>query len=131
MTYFSNEIKDFLDKIYFYELSHWDGSGNVAPIHKFFEDRLKSVDLLPHHSLSTRFPFNRDKLFVLTIGRFIFGYRFDGINAVVELYIKTKSMGDWIDTVIPESKQAKRTILLTESQLRNIIRRTILESLYN
>lgn len=124
MTFFSNEIKGFLDKIYFYELSHWNGDGEMAPVHDFFESRLSGVDDLSHHSLSSRFPFNRDKLFVLVVGRFIFGYRFDGTIAVVEIYRKLEAMNDWLDAIIPESKQ-KVSLVINEKYVRKIVRNCI------
>ena len=76
MTIYKNEIKDFLDKIYFYELSHWNGSGEITPVYNYFEGKLHDIDKLPTHTLSNRFPFNRDKLFVIVIGRFIFRISF-------------------------------------------------------
>lgn len=130
MTFFSNEINDFLDKIYLYEISHWNGDGEMTPVHDYFESRLRSVDSLPIHSLSTRFPFNRDRLFALVIGRFIFGYRYDVTNVAVDIYRKLESMGDWLDAVIPESRQPKK-INITEQKLRNIIAESIRRALYN
>lgn len=130
MTFFSNEIKDFLDKIYLYEISHWNGDGEMTPVHNYFESKLRSIDSLPTHSLSTRFPFNRDRLFVIVIGRFIFGYRYDGTNAAVDIYRKLESMGDWLDVIIPESRQPKK-IVITEQKLRRIIAESIRSVLYN
>ena len=130
MTFFSDEIKDFLDKIYLYEISHWTGDGEMTPVHDYFESRLRGIDSLPTHSLSTRFPFNRDKLFVLVIGRFIFGYRFDGTNVAVDIYRKLESMGDWLDAIIPESRHSHK-IIITEQRLRRIIAESIRKVLYN
>lgn len=76
MTNYKNEIKDFLDKIYFYELSHWNGSGEITPVYYHFEGKLHDIDKLLTHTLSNCFPFNRDKLFVIVIGRFIFRISF-------------------------------------------------------
>lgn len=39
MTFFSNEINDILDKIYLYEISHWNGDGEMTPVHDNFESR--------------------------------------------------------------------------------------------
>lgn len=69
-------------------------------------------------------------MFALVIGRFIFGYRYDGTNVAVDVYRKLESMGDWLDVVIPESRQPKK-IIITEQKLRNIIAESIRRTLYN
>ncbi len=67
---------------------------------------------------------------MIVIGRFIFGYRYDGPNAAVDIYRKLESMGDWLDVIIPESRQPKK-IIITEQKLRRIIAEFIRSVLYN
>ena len=47
MTIYSDEIKDFLDKIYFYELSHRDDI--LTPMFNYFREKLRNIDKLPTH----------------------------------------------------------------------------------
>ena len=42
MVIYSNEIKDFLDKIYFYELTHRDDVN--FPLYHYYEVKLYSID---------------------------------------------------------------------------------------
>ena len=67
---------------------------------------------------------------MLVIGRFMFGYRFDGVTVAVEIYRKLTSVGDWLDVVIPESREPKK-IIITETRLRRIIAESIRKMLYN
>lgn len=108
MVLYSNEIKDFLDKIYFYELSHRNDL--EFPIYRYYEEKLSGIDRLPRHTLSTTFPMSRDGLFGLIIGRLEFGYLFDGTNARVEYYINRKPQNDWFDWLIEGKKQEDRII---------------------
>ena len=78
MVIYSNEIKDFLDKIYFYELTHRNDLD--FPLY-YYEEKLFNIDKLSRHIASTTFPMSRDGLFGLVIGRLEFGYTFDGKNA--------------------------------------------------
>lgn len=78
MVIYSNEIKEFLDKIYFYELSHrndWN-----TPLYNYYEGKLYNIDKLTRHTPSTTFPMSRDGLFGLIVGRLEFGYLFYGTN---------------------------------------------------
>lgn len=127
MVLYSNEINDFLDKIYFYEISHINNNTEeIAPVYKYFNDKLSILDKLPSHTLSPRFPFNRDKLFSIVIGRFEFGYEFDGANVSIEIYRKLESFGDWLDTIIPESV-TRKSVLLTEKDIRKLVNAVIKE----
>ena len=82
MTIYSDEIKDFLDKIYFYELSH--RSDILTPMFNYYREKLRNIDKLPNHQHSATFPLLRDNLFGLTIGRLEFGYEYDGANVSVD-----------------------------------------------
>ena len=42
MVIYSNEIKEFLDKIYFYELSH--GNDWNTPLYNYYEGKLYNID---------------------------------------------------------------------------------------
>ena len=53
MTIYSNEIKDLLDKIYFYEFSHRDDL--TTPFHDYYEEKLRNIDKLTTHRPSTTF----------------------------------------------------------------------------
>ena len=108
MVLYSNEIKDFLDKIYFYELSH--RSDLEFPIYHYYEEKLSSIDRLPKHIPSTTFPMSRDGLFGFIIGRLEFGYLFDGTNASIEYFVNTKPQNDWFDWLIESKKQQDRII---------------------
>lgn len=113
MVIYSNEIKDFLDKIYFYELTH--RKDMKFPLYDYYEGKLYNIDKLPRHSMSTTFPMSRDKLFGLILGRLEFGYSFDGINACVEYYVNREPQDDWFDWLIKENN----------SRLSNLISETV------
>ena len=70
MVIYSNEIKDFLDKIYFYELTHRDDVN--FPLYHYYEAKLYSIDKLSRHIPSTTFPMTRDGLFGLIVAYFIY-----------------------------------------------------------
>jgi hypothetical protein len=148
MVIYSNEIKDFLDKIYFYELTH--RSDLDFSLYNYYKDNLRVIDKMSNHTPSTTFPMSRDGLFGLIIGRLEFGYSFDGTNASVEYYINREPQNDWFDWLIKESKRFNKKgltcrelanainerahkspkssiIRLTEKDLRNIIRKCIKE----
>lgn len=122
MVIYSNEIKDFLDKIYFYELTHRNDLD--FPLYYYYEEKLFNIDKLSRHIASTTFPMSRDGLFGLVIGRLEFGYSFDGVNTYVQYYINHEPRNDWFDWLIREGKHTYKHII-TESQLRSIIRETI------
>lgn len=102
MVIYSNEIKDFLDKIYFHELSHRNDLD--FPLYNYYEGKLYDIDKLSRHIPSTTFPMSRDGLFGLVIGRLEFGYSFDGINAYVEYFVNREPQNDWFDWLIKEGK---------------------------
>ena len=108
MTIYSNEIKNFLDKIYFYELSHRDDL--TTPLYNYYEEKLHNIDKMTTHHPSTTFPMSRDGLFGLVIGRLEFGYEFDGTNASIEYYINRDPQNDWFDWLI-ESKKSINCII--------------------
>ena len=122
MVLYSNEIKDFLDKIYFHELTHRNDID--FPLYYYYKDKLRQIDSINKHVQSTTFPLSRDGLFGLVIGRLEFGYTFDGKNACIEYYINHEPRNDWFDWLIREGKHTYKHII-TESQLRSIIRETI------
>ena len=102
MVVYSFEIKDFLDKIYFYELSHRNDF--ELPLYHYYEENLYDIDKLTKHTPSTTFPMSRDGLFGLIVGRLEFGYSLDGINAYVQYYINREPQNDWFDWLIKEHK---------------------------
>ena len=102
MVIYSNEIKDFLDKIYFYELSHRNDLD--FPLYNYYEGKLYNIDKLTSHTPSTTFPMSRDGLFGLIIGRLEFGYSFDGTNAYVQYFINREPQNDWFDWLIKEGR---------------------------
>ena len=102
MVVYSFEIKDFLDKIYFYELSHRNDF--EFPLYHYYEENLYDIDKLTKHTPSTTFPMSRDGLFGLIVGRLEFGYSLDGINAYVQYYINREPQNDWFDWLIKEHK---------------------------
>lgn len=102
MVLYSNEIKDFLDKIYFYELSH--RTDLEFPLYNYYKDKLRNIDKMLRHFPSTTFPMSRDGLFGLIVGRLEFGYLYDGTNARVEYYINREPQNDWFDWLIKEHK---------------------------
>ena len=108
MTIYSNEIKDFLDKIYFYELTHREDL--TTPIYNFYEEKLHNIDSMSSHHLSITFPLNWDRLFGLVIGRLEFGYEFDGTNASVEYYVNRDPQNDWFDWLIETRNRQDRII---------------------
>lgn len=122
MVIYSNEIKDFLDKIYFYELTHRDDVN--FPLYHYYEAKLYSIDKLSRHIPSTTFPMTRDGLFGLIVGRLEFGYSFDGENVYVQYYINREPKKDWLDWIIREEKRPNK-IILSEFQLRSIVREII------
>ena len=127
MVIYSNEINDLLNKIFLYEISHFDNkTEEIAPVYNYFNDKLSNLDKLSSHTLSPRFPFNRDRLFSVVLGRFEFGYEFDGANVSVEIYRKLESFGDWLDIIIPESL-TRKTILLTEKDIKKLVKAVIKE----
>lgn len=110
MVIYSNEIKDFLDKLYFYELTHRE---NVEfPLYNYYNNRLRNVDRLTNHTLSSTFPMSRDRLFGLIIGRLEFGYSYDGTNACIEYYINRDPQNDWFDLLIRESQKVKQESII-------------------
>ncbi|MCF0125720.1 MAG: hypothetical protein HUJ68_08215 [Clostridia bacterium] len=133
MVIYSNEIKNFLDKIYFYELSHRNDLD--FPLYHFYEEKLYSIDKLTSHKPSTTFPMSRDGLFGMIIGRLEFGYSYDGTNVYVQYYINSKPQNDWFDWLIKETKiksinnntmnNTKNRIRLTETQLHNLIKESV------
>lgn len=119
MVVYSNEIKDFLEKIYFHELTHRNDL--EFPLFNYYEGKLYDIDKLAMHTPSTTFPMSRDKLFGLIVGRLEFGYLFDGTNAYIQYYINREPQNDWFDFLIQEGKTRKKKIIITESQLHSII----------
>ena len=109
MTIYSDEIKDFLDKIYFYELAHRNDL--EFPMYHYYEGKLYEIDKLTRHTPSTTFPMSRDGLFGLVIGRLEFGYSFDGTNARVEYYVNRQPQNDWFDWLIRENKKRQERII--------------------
>ncbi len=125
MILYSEEIYNFLYKIFAYETSHWDGHGELTPIHNRYEAILHNLDKRSKHSLSPTFPINRDKLFSIILdNRFEIAYSFDGTTVSVEYYIKIKKVGDWLDYII-ESFEQKLNRIITET-LNRVIRESIL-----
>lgn len=119
MVIYSNKIKDFLDKIYFYELSHRNDL--KFSLYDFYESKLHNIDKLPNHVPSTTFPISRDKLFGLIIGRLEFGYSYDGTNACVEYYINREPQDDWFDWLINECSKIQNN----KKKFNNIVSKTI------
>ena len=109
MVLYSNEIKDFLDKIYFYELAHRNDL--EFPMYHYYEGKLYEIDKLTRHTPSTTFPMSRDGLFGLVIGRLEFGYSFDGTNVSVEYYVNRQPQNDWLDWLIGENKKRQDRII--------------------
>lgn len=114
MVIYSNEIEKFLDKVYFYELTHT----NHASLYNYYKDKLRGIDKMPNHMLSTTFPMSRDGLFGLIIGRLEFGYSFDGTNAYVQYYINCKPQNDWFDWLIKEMKQVNKKAISNQRQTK-------------
>ena len=104
MVLYSNEIKDFLDKIYFYELSHRNDLG--YSLYNYYKDRLRNIDKMSRHTPSATFPMSRDGSFGMIVGRLEFGYLYDGINARSEQYINREPQNDWFDWLIKENKNS-------------------------
>ncbi len=137
MTIYSDEIKDFLDKIYFYELSHRDDI--LTPMFNYFREKLRNIDKLPTHRPSATFPLSRDNLFGLTIGRLEFGYEYDGVNVSVDYYVNRQPQNDWFDWLIGENKKQQDRIitevidqyLLKEAYLGDLYHVTTLSHLYS
>ena len=133
MVLFSKEVENFLDKIYFYELSHRNDLS--FPIYNYYKDNLYGIDKLSTHIPSTTFPMSRDHLFGITIGRLEFGYSFDKVNVCVEYYVNIEPQNDWFDWLIKETKiiiinnntmnNTKNRIRLTESQLHKLIKESV------
>lgn len=131
MVIYSNEIKFFLDKVYFYELTH--KKDFKLSLYNYYEEKLYNIPKLTHHEASSVFPMSRDGLFSLTIGRLTFGYSYDGENICVEYYINRKPQNDWFDWLIKESQASVfnntskniNIIHLNESDLKEIIVKTI------
>ncbi len=122
MVIYSNEIKDFLDKIYFYKLSHREDLN--FPLYNYYEGKLYDIDKLTRHTPSSTFPMSRDGLFGLIVGRLEFGYSFDGTNACVEYYVNREPQNDWFDWLIKESKQVRMNTITTR-ELSNVINECI------
>lgn len=126
MVVYSEEICNFLYKIFAYESSHWSGHGELTPIHNRYETILHNLDKRSVHNLSSIFPINRDKLFSVNLdNRFEIAYYFDGENVSVEYYIKIKRIGDWMDYII-ESFERKLNRIITETLNRVIHERLII-----
>ena len=131
MVIYSAIIKDFLDKIYFYELAH----KNVLEfsLYQYYEEKLYNLAKLTRHTMSSTFPFSRDKLFGIVVGRIEFGYSFDGTNVYIQYYINREPQNDWFDWLIKESQAIASNntskniniIHLNESDLKEIIVKTI------
>ena len=124
MVIYSNEIKEFLDKIYFYELSHrndWN-----TPLYNYYEGKLYNIDKLTRHTPSTTFPMSRDGLFGLIVARLEFGYLFDGTNAYIQYYINREPQNDWFDWVIKEVRNKSNRNRLNET-INRIVRRVLKE----
>ena len=122
MVLYSNEVKNFLDKLYFYEITHRNDL--QTPLYNYYEGKLHDVDKLNRHILSSTFPMSRDGLFGLIIGRLEFGYSFDGTNACVEYYVNKKPQNDWFDWLIKEARNS-----LNKDRLNEIINETVLRVL--
>ena len=122
MVIYSNEIKGFLDKLYFYELTHREDL--LTPLYNYYEEKLHNIDKMASHRPSTTFPLNRDGLFGLVIGRLEFGYEFDGTNASVEYYVNRDPQNDWFDWLIEGKKRQDRIIkeVINNYLKRNVIR---------
>jgi len=138
MTVFSNDIKDFLDTIYFYEIAHNTYPiDNLTPVHDFFLENLSTIESFPtrKHKLSTTFPFSRDKMFGVIFGRYEFGYLFDGNIVYVYGYRrKGNRSNDWLDSIIKESIYITQSDIhyIVESAVRKYLNRQILnEKFYN
>ena len=120
MVLYSNDIKDFLDKIYFYELTHKNDLD--FPLYNYYKERLSNIDKMSRHTPSATFPMSRDGLFGIIVGRLEFGYLFDGTNARIEYYVNLEPQNDWFDYLI---KEHYNKIVLKESQLYSIIYESI------
>lgn len=121
MVIYSNEIKDSLDKIYFYELSH--GGTADFPIYNYYENKLRNIDKLSKRIQSTTFPLSRDRLFGIIIGRLEFGYFFDGQNASVEYYINREPQNDWFDWLIRECVKPLYNVVYLDESLKSLMHR--------
>ena len=107
MVVYSKEIKNFLDKIYFHELTH---SNDLSfTLYHYYEEKLYNIINLSRHTPSTTFPMTRDGLFSLIIGRIEFGYSYDGTNAYIQYYINREPQNDWFDWLIKETKDVTYT----------------------
>lgn len=72
MVLYSNDVKDFLDKIYFYELTHENDLD--FPLYNYYKERLRNIDKMSRRTPSATFPMSRDGLFGIIVGRLEFGY---------------------------------------------------------
>lgn len=118
MVIYSNEIKDFLDKIYLYELTHRNDL--EFPLYSYYEGKLHDIDKLSRHTPSSTFPLSRDRLFGLVIGRLEFGYLFDGTDFSIEYYINREPQNDWFDWLVENTKSRKGKII-TQKKINDII----------
>lgn len=122
MVLYSNDVKDFLDKIYFYELTHENDLD--FPLYNYYKERLRNIDKMSRRTPSATFPMSRDGLFGIIVGRLEFGYLFDGTNARIEYYVNREPQNDWFDYLIKEREHYNK-IVLKESQLYSIIYESI------
>lgn len=83
MVIYSNEIKDYLDRLYFYGMTHCDNL-NFANKHNAVLSVLEKLDKPRTRLLATIPAWKRDGMYSIRIGNAIFGYRWDGVNVVVE-----------------------------------------------
>ena len=118
MVLYSNEIKDFLDKIFFYELTHKNDL--KFSLYNYYKEKLKHIDKLSRHTPSSIFPMTRDKLFGLTIGRLEFGYLYDGVNVRVEYYVNCEPQNDWFDSLVEEVRTSSSDNAHKDSLLESI-----------
>lgn len=128
MTILSDEVKDFLDTIYFYEIAHNAYPVyNLTPVYNLFLEKLSSIESFPQkkHKRSRTFPFSRDNMFGVIFGRYEFGYYYDGSSVYISGYRrKGNRTNDWLDSIIKESVRH-----ITQSQLRRIVKSVVREVL--
>jgi hypothetical protein len=113
MVLFSNEIKDYLDKLYFYGMTHSD-SINFAKKHNAVLSVLETLDK-PRTRLTATIPsWKRDNMYSIKIGNATFGYKWDGYNVVVEEVFENLNCSiDRIKSIIRETinQYLKRSII--------------------
>lgn len=103
MVVFSNEIKDYLDRLYFYGMTH-SNSIDFAKKHNAVLSVLETLDK-PRTRLTATIPsWKRDNMYSIKIGNAIFGYRWDGHDVVVEeVFENLNCSTDRIKSIIRET----------------------------